>query len=240
MRLYCFSKTNYLCCVKKNKVTISADIISSTAMNVEDRLILEKKILEVIKTLEEKFHSENFYGRLIKGDYIECVLENPQHALKVALILKSFVKSLDIAENEKNTKIQEFKKYGVKIALAVGELSIFDKEKGIIDGEAIYLSGRSINEKTSSNKENKKTLIFRSSNEKHKNCFESIFSLLDFHFAKLTRTQCEIIYHKLLGKSEKEIAEITNKFQSAVNRASTTAGWWAIDDAVRAFEKNIE
>lgn len=226
--------------MKKNKATISADIISSTAMSIEDRLILEEKILGVIKTLKQTFGSKNFYGRLIKGDYIECVLENPKHALKAALILKSFVKSLHIAQNEKNKKIRNFKEYGIRIAVAVGKLSVFDKKKGIIDGEAIYLSGRAINEKTASNRQNKKTLVFKSSNEKYNDCFETIFGLLDFHFAKLTRSQCEIIYYRLLGKSEKEIAEITNKFQPAVNRASTAAGWWEIDAAVTAFEKNIE
>jgi len=225
--------------MKKNKATISADIVSSTAMSVEDRLILEEKLLEVIKTLEQTF-GKNFYGRLIKGDYIECVLEKPKHALKAALILKSFVKSLHIAQNEKNKKIQDFREYGIRIAVGIGELSVFNKEKGIIDGEAIYFSGRSINEKTASNKKNKKTLIFKSSSEKQNNCFEPIFNLLDFHFNKLTRTQCEIIYYKLLGKSEKEIANITQKSQSSINQASTSAGWWTIDTAVMAFEKNIK
>jgi len=231
---------DYLCNMKNNKATISADVISSTALSIEERLILEDKIREVIKILTQTLGSNNFYGHLIKGDYIECVLADPKHALRVALILKSFVKSLNIAQNSKNKKIRDFKKYGVRIAVGIGELSVFDREKGIIDGEAIYLSGRSINTKSASNKKNKKTLFFNSSNEEYYSYYESIFGLLDFHFTKLTRTQCEIIYYKLLRKSEKEIAEIMNVSQPAVNKASTTSGWWAIDAAITVFEKNIE
>jgi hypothetical protein len=190
--------------------------------------------------LEQIFDESSFYGRLIKGDYIECVLSNPKNALKVALLLKSLVKSLDIAKYETNKKIRNFKEYGVKIAVGIGKLSEFDRDKEIIDGEAIYLSGRKINEMRASNKRNDNALFFVSNNEQYHDIFEPVFNLLDFHFTRLTRAQSEIIYYKLLGKSENEIAITVKKSQSAVNQFSTAAGWWVIDSAVTAFEKIIK
>jgi len=63
---------------------------------------------------------------------------------------------------------------------------------------------------------------------------------LDVLFAESTRAQCEIIFYKLLSKSEKEISEILKKSQSTINQHSTAAGWFAIDRAVKYFESQIK
>ena len=224
-----------------NKATISADIVSSTALNVEQRLILERELKKLLRILKQTFGSKSFYGRLIKGDYIECVLNDPKLALRVALIMKSFVKSLKIqASDITNKKIQRFKEYGIRIAVGVGELSILNRKRGIIDGEAIYLSGRAINEMTSSDKKTKNTLAFRSNQENWNDAFTPIFSLLDVLFSESTRAQCEIIFYKLLNKSEKEISEILNKSQSTINQHSSAVGWFAIDRAIKYFENQIK
>ncbi|GHV11483.1 hypothetical protein FACS1894162_6960 [Bacteroidia bacterium] len=219
-----------------NKATISADIVSSTSLNVEQRLMLEKKLNQLLAFLKKKVGSKLFFGRLIKGDYIECVLENPQLALLVALLIKSYVKSLDIkADKKSNQNLKDFKEYGIRIAIGVGELSIWDKKKGIIDGEAIYLSGRAINDMTAT----KITLVFKSKNEHWNNAFEPICSLLDVLFSKMTQLQSQIVYYKLLSKTEKEISELINKSQPTINSHSKKAGWSAIHSAVNYFETTI-
>jgi hypothetical protein len=223
-----------------NKATISSDIVSSTSLNVEQRLILEKELAKLLRILKQTFGPKAFFGRLIKGDYIECVLDNPKLALRVALIIKSFVKSLKIQTNKKtNKRLSDFKEYGIRIAVGVGELSIFNKKKGIIDGEAIYLSGRAINEMTSSDKKIRNTLAFRSNQESWNEAFTPLFGLLDVLFVESTRAQSEIVFYKLLNKSEKEISEILKKSQSTINQHSTAVGWYAIDRAVKYFENQI-
>jgi len=224
-----------------NKATISSDIVSSTSLNVEQRLFLEKELKKLLRILKQAFGSKIFFGRLIKGDYIECVLDDPKFALRVALIIKSFVKSLKIQANKKTNKgLNNFKEYGIRIAVGVGELSIWNKKKGIIDGEAIYLSGRAINEMTSTDKKIKNTLAFRSNQEGWNDAFAPLFSLLDVLFTESTRAQSEIIFYKLLNKSEKEISEALKKSQSTVNQHSTAVGWFAIDKAVKYFENQIK
>ena len=223
-----------------NKATISADIVSSTSLNVEQRLILERELKKLLRVLKQTFGSKIFFGRLIKGDYIECVLSDPKLALRVALIIKSFVKSIKIQANNKiNKRLNSFKEYGVRVAVGIGGLSIFNKKNGIIDGEAIYLSGRAINEMTSTDKRIKNTLAFRSNQENWNETFTPIFCLLDVLFSESTRAQSEIIFYKLLNKSEKEISEILNKSQSTINQHSTAAGWYAVDQSVKYFENQI-
>jgi hypothetical protein len=225
-----------------NKATISADIVSSSALETKQRLVLEKELKKLLSLLKKEFAANGFWGRLIKGDYIECVLDNPVSALKAALLMKSYIKSLTFKENKSKVsgkKIRNFREYGIRIAVGIGELTVFNKRKGIIDGEAIYLSGRAINELTSSGKI-KQTLVFRSSNEELNANFSAIFDLLDVIFAGHTKAQSEVIFHKLLGKLEKEIAEITGKSQSTINQHSKAAGWYAIESAVEYFEKTVK
>jgi len=219
--------------MKNNSATISADIVSSTALSVGDRLFLEKKMLELLTILEQFFGTEQFYGRLIKGDYIECVLPEPKFALRAALIIKSFVKSLQLSQTE-NSRHKAL--LDIRVAVGVGEMRIFDREKGIIDGEAIYLSGRAINEL--SGKKNK-TFVFRTNNAEYK-VFESIFGLLDVLFASFTRIKSEIVFHKLLDKLEKDIVFIRKKKQQTINMQTNSARWWAIDDTVKTFEAIIK
>jgi len=224
-----------------NKATISADIVSSTSLDNKQRLELEKRLTKLLSILRKEFASAGFFGRLIKGDYIECVLDNPAQALRVALLIKSYVKSLVFTSNKNSDKkIKDFKEYGVRVAVGIGELTIFNKKKGIIDGEAIYLSGRAINELTSSDKKIKQTLVFRSSNEDLNTDFSAIFNLLDITFAKYKNAQSEVVFYKLLKKSEKEITEITKKRQSTINQHSTATGWYAVENAVEYFEKIIK
>jgi hypothetical protein len=241
LRAMCPLKTNYVHMNKAtNKATISADIVSSTSLNVEQRLILEKGLMKLLSLLKQAFGSKIFYGRLIKGDYIECVLEKPELALRVALLMKSFVKSLEIqSDKDSNKKIKDFKEYGIRVAIGIGELSIWNKKKGIIDGEAIYLSGRAINEMTQSDKKRKNTLVFKSKNENWNDSFLPVFDLLDVLFSKYKRAQSEIVFYKLLNKSEKEITGILNKKQPTINQHSTATGWFAIESAVEYFEKTI-
>ena len=54
--------------------TISADIVSSTSLSVDETIRLKQRIEALFALLKTKY--PDFYGRQIKGDYIECVMQN--------------------------------------------------------------------------------------------------------------------------------------------------------------------
>ena len=116
---------------------ISADIVSSTSFCIEETLALKQRIEDLFSILEKRF--PGFWGRLIKGDYIECLLPSVKDSFRVALIIKSSIKSFPVAESKKK---KLFRIYGIRMAIGIGDMRIVDKEHGIMDGEAIYLSGR--------------------------------------------------------------------------------------------------
>lgn len=217
-----------------NYVVISGDIVSSTSLIPSDKIILEQALQSLLHDLKTEF---NVYGRLLKGDYIECVVENPKEGLRVALAIKSFVKgisiNLDQYKSKKRAKL--FKAHGIRLAIGYGTLSRFDPEAGIIDGEAIYFSGRMINSKSTHDKERiviKNTLFFNSNNLQLNKQFEAMLALLDILFSKATSRQSEVLYLKLLGRDEETIAKQLGIDQSVVNRHSTSVGWNAIETTV--------
>ncbi|WP_186756678.1 helix-turn-helix transcriptional regulator [Echinicola salinicaeni] len=228
----------------KKVAVISGDIISSTSLVVEDRSALEEKLKDLLKTLDEKW---GIYGRLIKGDYLECVCETPGDALRVAMLVKSFVKSYNPKQadnSEDNNRISLFKTHGVRLAIAIGELSRFDPKKGVIDGEAVYLAGRLINQSSSSHgKERvviKNTLFFTSHNEVLNEQMEPVMRLLDVLMSKSTARQSEVLFWKLFGLTELEIAKKLEISQSVVNQHSTSVGWNSIEKTVAYFNKTIK
>ena len=227
----------------KNRATISCDIVSSTALSAESRDILSIKLKELLTDLTRHFENQGFYGRILKGDYIEGALDSPEVALRVALLIKTFVRSLELPPPRyQNKRFKYFKEHGVRIAIAVAPLENYQPLKGVMDGEAIYLSGRALNRKDTHDKQKiiiKKTLYFLSTDHAIQDLYETILEMLDVILARCSAKQCEVVFYKLLNKSEVEIAKILKKNQSTINQHSTAAGWNAIERAVSYFEENV-
>lgn len=83
--------------------TISADIVSSTSLSVDETIRLKQRIEALFALLKTKY--PDFYGRQIKGDYIECVMQNVSNVFRIALVIKSYIKSFPITENKKANQI---------------------------------------------------------------------------------------------------------------------------------------
>lgn len=219
---------------------ISGDVIASTSLNEHGKRKVEDALKGLISELKDKY---NVYGRLIKGDYLECFIPVPVDALRIALIIKSLVKSIVITVDDVNSdqagRLRLFKTYGIRVAIGIGELSRLDIENNIVDGEAIYLSGRIINAEKTHNREKvtiKNTLFIKSSDEKFDKEIQPLLALIDVLMNKITEKQCEVLCLKLLGNSEDIIMKKLNQRQSTINEKSTSAGWSAIEKAVQRFE----
>ena len=187
------------------KAVISGDIVTFTSLSDTSRSVIEGALKELLKKLKKYF---NVYGRIIKGDYIECVVPEPGDALRVAVTIKSFVQSIPIEEilnKKKDKRVKFFKTHGIRLAIGYGNLSRYDPEKGIIDGEAIYMSGRTISEEATYKKKRiviKTTLYFVSGNEKLNKEFEPLLALIDVLLSKATARQSEVLHMKLMNYSE--------------------------------------
>lgn len=82
--------------------TISADIVASTSLSVNETIGLKQRIESLFSLLKVSY--PDFEGRQIKGDYIECVMQNVSNVFRIAFIIKSCIKSFSTAKNEKTKK----------------------------------------------------------------------------------------------------------------------------------------
>lgn len=224
--------------------TISGDIVASTALSEDELQRLGDDVIELFKNLSNRYNVNRvgFWGRMIKGDYIECYLEDPRDCLRVALLLKTLIKkmTLDTDSNKDLKKKREhFRRYGVRLAIGVGAMRTVDLNREILDGEAIYLSGRKIDDQKSSNKGKvviKNTMFFETTDLLHQKQCSVIVELLDFILNNATVRQCNILHYKLLGESEALISERVGIKQAAVNQHSTAVGWNVIEHALEHYE----
>lgn len=217
------------------RATISADIISSTALSVFDLMHLQSVIRQFLDELSVKSQDAD-WGRLFKGDSVEIFLSNPHEALRTALLLKALVKKTFV-ESNMETKQSLFKKFGIRIAIGIGEMRMADKNRDVLDGEAIYYSGRALEKGTKEGLSVKRSMYFACKDSLFSEQMDVMLGLLDMLFKEATSKQCEVLYYKLMGMNEVEIAEKLGVVQSVVNQHSNAIGWNAIESAVNYFEK---
>lgn len=224
-----------------NRAVVSGDIIASTSLSNDDRYKLGKCIKVLIKKLKKRY---NAYCRYTEGDdYIDCYIPDISEALRVMLAIKCFIKSVPVNINHKSdpkdSRIKFFRTHGIRLALGIGELSRLDLKSGIIDGEAIYYSGRLINENRTYNKGKviiKNTLFIKSNDKELDDEITPLLALLDILISRCTPKQSQVIYLKLMDYDESLISRALKKKQATINEHSTGAGWNAIEKAVKRFE----
>ena len=71
------------------RAVIVSDIIKSTAFSVEQLMAIQE---ELQRFLDEnvtwfKEHDSVFWGRVVRGDTLECYMDDPHYALRTALLL---------------------------------------------------------------------------------------------------------------------------------------------------------
>ena len=223
--------------------TISADIVSSSSLTADEKVRLIAEIRTFLTELE-KSTQEQCWGRIVKGDAVEIYCAEPCKALRVALRLKAIVKMQHVhpaldASSDVIRRRNLFQKYGVRIAIGVGNMNTVDKSKDMLDGDAIYFSGRMMERQGTSQKERaivKNTLFFKTYDNEMSQRMNVILGFIDVVFKKANARQSEILYFKLSEKSESEIAEMLDIKQSAVNQHSTAVGWNAMEQAIIYYE----
>lgn len=209
--------------------TISADIVRSTSLETRDLLDLRRGLQNLISDLERDF--PGFWARIVRGDSLECVVPECRDALRIAVLLKLFVK-MRVADFDCSEMLQ---RHGIRFSIAAGDLKYADKDEDIIDGPAIYLSGRNLDEIC---RKGSRMSIFEIDRELRSlsNVMDSYVALICDLVDSYSAKQAAVVYYKLLGIKEVEISERLGIYQSSVNMRATNAQWGLLNKAIRSFE----
>lgn len=212
---------------EKIYAALSCDIVESTSLS-------ESGIFELQDRVEECFHDMRFFGydfwgRVIKGDSIECLFENPNQVLRFALALKCYMKyNLHILGASGKSA-----KYGIRSSIGIGSMRIVNESRGIMDGEAIYCAGRNLSAMTAIQFAE---LECRTINPSVSGLLSMNYILIDEWINELSPKQAIVIYHKLMGLTEVSIAKLYGLSQPAVNLRSGSAKWDMIAECVERWE----
>ena len=210
--------------------TISADIVHSTSLVTSDLITLRVRLRELLDDFEKYYRG--FWARIVRGDSIECFVPEYKFALKIAILIKLFVK---MQVNSMNCD-GELLRFGIRFSIGVGDIKYADKNDDIIDGPAIYMSGRNLD--GISRRGNVFTAFqVMDAPESFGNLMDSYVALLSNLVDTYSAKQAEVIFYKLLGYKEVEISEKLRIYQSSVNTRSTNAQWGLVNNAIKVFEE---
>ena len=228
------------------KAVIVADIIKSTTFSVEQFMAIQEELKRYVNEniMWFKEHDSVFWGRVVRGDTLECYIDNPHYALRTALLLQLRMMLFLVPQNNVSIKKKTMgsMRSGIRVSVGIGGMRVSDPEKGMLDGEAVYLAGRGLDGQHTSGKEKvsiKRTLFYSSYNPSESRAVSLMLESIDVLLRKTTDSQKEVLYYKLLGMKEASISNILHKSVPTINRHGIRAGWYVISDIVNYYEKEL-
>jgi len=213
------------------KAVITADIINST-----------KKSNDFLKKIIQSIHDES--NSLTKGDYqvealefwrgdsFQMLIKNPEDGVYIAFRIKTAINRIldQITETKRGQKIIADARISIGIGEAQGTTPITESNE-----EAFILSGRGLE---NLKKENKSLGIYTPWKEIN-NEFDTECYLIQWISNKWSHASVSVIYEKLLGKTEREIARLLNIKQSSVNERGESGCWSGIQKFINRYKEII-
>ena len=208
---------------------ISADVVSSTSLSRESMIELNDKLRKCLSILEKRY--QGFWGRIVKGDSVECIMSRAEDAFEVALILKTWVKSFEPSNIQEDKR---FNRYGLRIAIGIGEMKTLDRGLDMMDGDAIYRSGRAMDKLVG---RAKYSFVISMADNEHEQALQVILTLVNQLLNNATARKCETLCERILSSDTSKTAEKMGISVSGVNQTLKDVGWSAIEQAIIYYRK---
>jgi len=211
---------------------ITADIVNYTSLtNLESNLVLNS-----VHTMFEELDSyrTNIDKRfsIKRGDNIQIEISSPGVALDVALLLKSAVNKI-ILRDKKNINKNRKPFVDIRISIGVGKIAVKRETVNESSGDAYIFSGRTLDMM-----QKKKRLLSVKCYDKQVNDeLDTEFRLLEAIMGSWRITSCEVIYWKLMGMYDKDIARKLKISKSAITQRKKSAGWKGVEALLERYKE---
>ena len=189
----------------KIKGVITGDIIESSAIQIKYRDFLLKSIREIADELSviEPLRIEMF-----RGDSFQAVIDSPENAIKIAVLLRAGLKG--------HTPKECKKPWDARLSIGVGTISYHADNTVLSDGEAFQYSGRTLDEM------GKRRLVVKTRWADVNEELQVSGAFADEVVSSWSVPQSQAAYQALLYNiSQKEIAK---KFQKSAQNISKLLG----------------
>lgn len=193
---------------------ITGDVVSSSQLNNEERQALLAQLKSTFKMIDQLFFQPVMAApfEIYRGDSFQGVLKQPQHALRVNLLIRARLRNL--------FAIPVKKAWDARMAIGIGGIAYFSRKGTEGDGVAYRLSGPVLDDMKGETR-----LAISTSEEDINKEFAVASALADSIISKWSVAKAEVIEEVLKGKKQNEIAKTLNITQGAVNQRLKGAGW---------------
>ena len=197
-------------------------------MQTEDFMILRNRLRELLDDFERDY--PGFWARIVRGDSIECVVPEYRYALRIAILIKLFVK-IQAGGFDCDELLQ---RHGIRFSIGIADISYADKAEDMINGSAIYMSGRNLDE--ISRRDLYTAMEVEAVPKSLSDVMDSYVALMNYLVDSYSIKQAEVVFYKLRGYKEVDISKRLSIYQSAVNMRSTSAQWRLLNTAIKDYE----
>lgn len=211
---------------------VSLDVVDSTSLERAAMLQLRKDIYNNLFRDLTEIHP-SFWGRVVRGDTIECCISQVQYSFRIALLAKCWMKNWA----EANGGSSDMRRFGLRCSIGIGGMRIADREEDLLDGDAIYIAGRNLD--YIGGRDIPIAFGMKTSHTDVEDLIKSNLLLLDTLLCELTSRQNDVLYYKLMSYPEMKISRILDISQTAVNLRARNAGWQQIKATLKVLE-NID
>lgn len=183
------------------KGVITGDIIDSSAIEIKYRDFLLESIRKIVNELEiiEPLNIEFF-----RGDSFQMVVNSPENAMQIAVLLRAGLKH--------HTPKEYKKPWDVRLSLGIGEISYHAERIVLSDGEAFQYSGRELDEM------GKQRLIVKTRWKDVNEELKVSTAFADEVISAWSTSQAEAIYQALLYDIPQK--DIAKKLQTSAQNVS--------------------
>lgn len=189
----------------KIKGVITGDIIESSAIQIKYRDFLLKSIREIA---DELYVIEPLRIEMFRGDSFQAVIDSPENAIKIAVLLRAGLKG--------HTPKECKKPWDARLSIGVGTISYHADNTVLSDGEAFQYSGRTLDEM------GKRRLVVKTRWADVNEELQVSGAFADEVISSWSVPQSQAAYQALLyNTSQKEIA---HKFQKSAQNISKLLG----------------
>jgi len=203
---------------------ITGDVSNFTSISVEKKEDLIIKTSQLIKS----WVARPGYAEIFRGDSFQLLFDNISETLKRSIQLRCWFKQ-NMNERQGHT-------LDARISIGFGAVDYFGNSVLDADGEAFHLSGRAFDEM-------KNTLDYfqvLTNDSKLNDQLKVILNLANITISQWTKSQAEVIFLLLEGKTQQQMADELKIAQSAVNNRLKLARWKEIDKTMRYIASLIQ
>lgn len=202
--------------LNKEKIyaVITGDIVASSNFKADQRVSLLSVLKESFKTVDQLLpRTLPSPFKMYRGDSFQGLVKNPEEALKVAIIIRSVLRSGIKVKRRENA-------IDARIAIGLGTIDYYSNDSILEgDGEAYRLSGPVLDSMKSDTK-----LIIQTPWSNINKELEVECALLDVIINKWSPEQSEAIIGQLKGFNQKEHAKQLGISNPALNYRLAKAG----------------